>query len=100
MKGTSEKSLRWQVEKWLTPVSALPVHVIEFGRTRWGGGRYVYIATADGARALYFFRYDDGGWSVLPNGKVCRTGAASGQAAHPPHVQRPARRTLEAAGYP
>ena len=32
MKGTSEKSLRWQVEKWLTPVFALPVHVMEFGR--------------------------------------------------------------------
>nr|WP_081771597.1 hypothetical protein [Paraburkholderia nodosa] len=66
MKSTDEKSLRCQVEKWLAPVPALPVHVIEFGRTRWGGSRYVYVATADGARALFFFLHDDGAWSVCP----------------------------------
>ncbi|WP_233271821.1 hypothetical protein [Paraburkholderia acidiphila] len=66
MKSSSEKSLRCQVEKWLAPGPALPVRVIEFGRTRWSGGRYVYVATADGARALFFFRHDDGAWSVCP----------------------------------
>nr|WP_091996609.1 hypothetical protein [Paraburkholderia lycopersici] len=66
MKSTSGKSLRWQVEKWLAPASALPVHVIEFSRTRRGGSRYVYVATADGSRALFFFRHDDGAWSVCP----------------------------------
>jgi hypothetical protein len=66
MKNTNEKSLRSQVEKWLAPGSAIPVHVIEFGRTRMGGGRYVCVEAAGGARALFFFRHDDGGWCVFP----------------------------------
>lgn len=66
MKSTSEKSLRWQVEKWLAPAPGLPVHVIEFSRTTRGRSRYVYVATADGVRALFFFRHDDGAWSVCP----------------------------------
>jgi hypothetical protein len=59
MKSPSKISLRCQVEKWLAPAPAIPVHVIEFGRTRWGGSRYVCVETADGARALFFFRHDD-----------------------------------------
>lgn len=66
MKNTNEKSLRSQVEKWLAPATAIPVHVIAFGRTRRGGSRYVCVETAGGARALFFFRHDDGGWCVFP----------------------------------
>jgi hypothetical protein len=56
-----------QVEKWLAPAPATSVHVIEFGRTRWGGSRYVCVEIADGARALFFFRHDDGSWHVFPS---------------------------------
>src|ERR1700682_4272594 len=68
MKNSNEQSLRCQVEKWLAPAPAIPVHVTEFSRTRWGGRRYVCVETssADGARALFFFRHDDGGWFVFP----------------------------------
>lgn len=66
MKNTNEQSLRCQVEKWLAPAPAIPVHVTEFSRTRWGGRRYVCVETADGTRALLFFRHDDGGWCVFP----------------------------------
>jgi hypothetical protein len=68
MKNTNEQSLRCQVEKWLAPAPAIPVHVTEFSRTRWGGRRYVCVETssADGARALFFFRHDDGSWCVFP----------------------------------
>jgi hypothetical protein len=68
MKTTSDKSLRRQVEKWLAPAPATPVHVTEFGRTRCSGTRYVRVETSSpvGARALFFFRHDDGSWYVFP----------------------------------
>ena len=67
MKNTNERSLRCQVEKWLAPVPAILVHVTEFSRTRCCGRRYVRVETssADGARALFFFRHDDGNWCVF-----------------------------------
>jgi hypothetical protein len=68
MKNSNEQSLRCQVKKWLAPAPAIPVHVTEFSRTRWGGRRYVCVETSspDGARALFFFRHDDGSWCVFP----------------------------------
>lgn len=68
MNHSNEQSLRYQVEKWLSPAPAIPVHVTEFSRTRWGGGRYVRVecSSEDGARALFFFRHDDGSWFVFP----------------------------------
>ncbi|SAL14802.1 hypothetical protein AWB67_00346 [Caballeronia terrestris] len=68
MKSTSERSLRYQVEKWLSPGSAARVHVTEFSRTRSGHRRYVRVETSqpDGRRALFFFRHDDGYWCVFP----------------------------------
>jgi hypothetical protein len=68
MKNTSDKSLRRQVEKWLAPAPTAPVHVTEFGRTRWGGTRYVRVETSSpvGLRVLFFFRHDDGTWCVFP----------------------------------
>jgi hypothetical protein len=61
MKNANEQSLRWQVEKWLAPAHATPVHVTAFSRTRLGGQRYVCVETSSpaGARALFFFRHDD-----------------------------------------
>jgi hypothetical protein len=68
MKSTNEQSLRFQVEKWLAPRPAIPVHVIEFSRTRSGRRRYVRVETAQpgGLRALFFFRHDDGCWYAFP----------------------------------
>ncbi|SOE66257.1 hypothetical protein SAMN05446635_2827 [Burkholderia sp. OK233] len=68
MKNTDEQSLRSQVEKWLAPAPATAVHVTRFSRTRWNGRRYVCVETSSpaGARALFFFRHDDGSWRVFP----------------------------------
>ncbi|SKC77372.1 hypothetical protein SAMN06266956_3076 [Paraburkholderia hospita] len=68
MKNRSEQSLRWQVEKWLAPAPATPIHVTRFSRTRLGGRRCVYVETSSsrGMRALFFFRHDDGSWYVFP----------------------------------
>ncbi|WP_354683328.1 hypothetical protein [Cupriavidus necator] len=68
MKSTNERSLRFQVEKWLAPGPSTPVHVVEFSRTRLGRRRYVYVETTqpDSLRALFFFRHDDGCWRVFP----------------------------------
>ncbi|WP_429282483.1 hypothetical protein [Paraburkholderia sp. GAS41] len=63
---TNEQSLRYLVEKWLTPSSRAQLRVIEFSRTRRGRRRYVCVETEDGARSLFFFRHDDGSWYVFP----------------------------------
>ncbi|MGF6931221.1 hypothetical protein OKW41_000360 [Paraburkholderia sp. UCT70] len=46
MKSMNEQSLRFQVEKWLAPGPATPVHVTVFSRTRSGRRRYVCVETA------------------------------------------------------
>ncbi|RKT22164.1 hypothetical protein B0G69_5596 [Paraburkholderia sp. RAU2J] len=68
MKNTNGQSLRCQVEKWLAPSHAMHVHVTRFGRTAGNGRRYVCVETSSpaGARSLFFFRHDDGRWSVFP----------------------------------
>ena len=68
MKNTSGQSLRCQVEKWLAPAPATPVHVTRFSSSGWNGRRYVCVETSSpaGARALFFFRHDDGSWCVFP----------------------------------
>ncbi|RDK03242.1 hypothetical protein [Paraburkholderia lacunae] len=68
MKNMNGQSLRSQVEKWLAPAPATPVHVTRFSRAGWNGGRYVCVETSSpaGARALFFFRHDDGSWCVIP----------------------------------
>jgi len=67
MKFANERSLRYQVEKWLAPSSA-PVHVKQFSRTRADHRRFVCVETWQGAasKALFFFRHDDGQWCVYP----------------------------------
>jgi hypothetical protein len=68
MKNANEQSLRWQVEKWLAPAPATPLRVTRFSRTGWHGRRYVCVEASSpvGARALFFFRHDDGSWCVIP----------------------------------
>ncbi|TGP45159.1 hypothetical protein EN871_11375 [bacterium M00.F.Ca.ET.228.01.1.1] len=68
MRGASEQSLRFLVEKWLAPAPSAVVHVTEFSRTRVGGRRYVRVETSagNGSRGLFFFRHDDGCWCVFP----------------------------------
>ena len=68
MKNAKNRSLRYQVEKWLAPASTSLVHVTEFGRTRRGRSRYVCVeaSSSAGARVLFFFRHDDGTWHVFP----------------------------------
>jgi hypothetical protein len=66
MKNTNEQSLRCQVEKWLAPAPGLPFRVTEFSRTRRGASRYVRVETADGIRALVFFRHSNGSLYVVP----------------------------------
>jgi hypothetical protein len=68
MKNASSRSLRYQVEKWLSPAPSSTVHVTEFGRTRWRGTRFVCVETSSpfGARMLFFFRHSSGAWHVFP----------------------------------
>jgi hypothetical protein len=68
MRHTDNRSLRYQVEKWLAPAPTSSVHVTEFGRTRWGRTRYVRVETSSptGLRVLFFFRHGDGTWHVFP----------------------------------
>jgi len=84
MKNAKMQSLRYQVEKWLTPT--MPVHVTAFGRANSGSGRYVCVETQKpaGSCALFFFRHDDGCWHVFPPAadarqlRVRRTGTHDG----------------------
>ncbi|WP_250481743.1 hypothetical protein [Caballeronia sp. NCTM5] len=71
MKTAKLQSLRYEVEKWLSPGSA-PVHVSQSGRTHGTGRRYVCVETSQGtvARALFFFRHGDGNWYVYPPAPV------------------------------
>jgi hypothetical protein len=68
LKAAGDQSLRLLVEKWLAPLSATPLRVTHFGRTRNDGTRYVRVeaSSVDGPRALFFFRHDDGCWCVFP----------------------------------
>jgi hypothetical protein len=67
MKSAYEQSLRYQVEKWLSPGN-VPVHVTQFSRTHSDRRRFVRVETFQGShsRALFFFRHDDGHWCPYP----------------------------------
>ena len=67
MTSQSNQSLRFQVEKWLAPSSIRLVHVTKFGRTS-SGKRYVIVQAPGplGLHTLFFFRRDDGSWTVMP----------------------------------
>ena len=68
MKNANNRSLRYQVEKWLAPASTSLVHVTGFGWTPLGRTRYVCVETSSsaGLRMLFFFRHNDGTLHVFP----------------------------------
>ena len=65
---TGEKSLRFLVEKWLAPSTAVPARVTQFIHTRDDPWRYVRVEASQptGVLAIFFFRHDDGSWCVFP----------------------------------
>ena len=67
MKNAYEQSLRYQVDKWLSPGN-VPIHVTQFSRTRFDRRRFVCVEVLHGAasKALFFFRHDDGHWCPYP----------------------------------
>ena len=66
--NSSEKSLRWLIDKWLAPTPAMPVRVTRFSRTRSNQRRHVCVEASRpaGSLAILFFRHDDGSWYVFP----------------------------------
>ena len=61
-------SLRLMVEKWLPPDPARGYRVTEFKNRRTRHECFVCVETprAQGPVALYFFRLQDGTWSIFP----------------------------------
>lgn len=64
----SEKSLRFVVDKWLAPVPAMRIRVVQFGRMGHDKRPYVHVEACapTGPHAIFFFRHDDGCWCVFP----------------------------------
>jgi hypothetical protein len=67
---TGERSLRFVIEKWMTPTAATPIRIIRSSRTGLNQRRYVHVEThrPGGSVSLFFFRHDDGTWQVFPPG--------------------------------
>lgn len=67
MKSGMQRSLRYQVEKWLAPVIG-EARVARFGRTDGEKTPFVCVQTSHNevSRALFFFRHNDGNWYVYP----------------------------------
>jgi hypothetical protein len=61
-------SLRDQVQKWLAPELTVAIRVVDFGRLRTSGTRYVHVEILSpvGVRSMYFFRHRDRRWYVYP----------------------------------
>ena len=66
--NTVDKSLRRLVDKWLGDMPQRSVRVTGYGHCQRNKWRYVRIETlcSSGARALFFFRHDDGSWCIYP----------------------------------
>ncbi|WP_238287660.1 MULTISPECIES: hypothetical protein [Caballeronia] len=66
--NTRETSLRRLVEKWLGPESEMRARVTLFSHSRASRWRYVCVASrrASGELSIFFFRHEDGSWSVFP----------------------------------
>jgi hypothetical protein len=65
---TRETTLRRLVEKWFGPESGMRARVTLFSHPRGSRWRYVCVASRQtGAElSIFFFRHDDGSWSVFP----------------------------------
>ncbi|MFM0071608.1 hypothetical protein PQQ86_10575 [Paraburkholderia sediminicola] len=66
--NNQETSLRRLVERWFGPDSAMRARVTFFSHSRASRWRYVCVASrrASGDLSIFFFRHEDGSWSVLP----------------------------------
>lgn len=66
--NTPETSLRCLVEKWFGSDSEMRARVTHFSHSRASRWRYVCVASrrATGELSIFFFRHDDGSWSVFP----------------------------------
>ncbi|KXU82205.1 hypothetical protein CI15_32085 [Paraburkholderia monticola] len=73
--NTRQTSLRRLVEKWLGPDSGVRARVTHFSHSRASRWRYVCVASqrASGELSIFFFRHDDGSWSVFPPQARCPT---------------------------
>lgn len=63
-----EGSLRWLIDKWLTPTPGASIRVVRYGRENSEQRRCVLAQSSDspGSLAIFFFRHDDGSWRVFP----------------------------------
>ncbi|MFM0340583.1 hypothetical protein PQR27_29390 [Paraburkholderia fungorum] len=66
--NTRKTSLRRLVERWFGPDSAMRARVTLFSHSRGSRWRYVCVASssASGDLSIFFFRHEDGSWSVFP----------------------------------
>jgi hypothetical protein len=66
--GTGGQSLRWLIDKWFAFASGSNYRLTRPPRAPSSSGRCVcFEAIGDrGALRIFFFRHDDGSWSVLP----------------------------------
>lgn len=66
--GTVDRSLRFQVEKWLGSASSSQTRVTRFSRSRQNPWRCVRVEAlrTSGTLSIVFFRHDDGSWRVFP----------------------------------
>jgi hypothetical protein len=65
---TGQGSLRWLVEKWMSPSCATALRISRCGHTDRNGRRYVRVHAerSTGPLEVAFFRHDDGCWHVFP----------------------------------
>lgn len=72
LQAHGEDCLHRVVDKWLSPARFYNVHPIRKGRMYGTGERFVCIEASSGRGIvqLYFFRYPNGEWSVLPLARV------------------------------
>jgi hypothetical protein len=61
-------SLRWLIEKWFGSTSEASNRITRSPRVHSSVGRCVCFESigAGGAMKIFFFRHDDGSWSVSP----------------------------------
>ena len=66
--STGGQSLRWLIGKWVGLASGRSYRLTRSPRTQWLSGRCICLEAtgAMGAFKVFFFRLDDGSWSVFP----------------------------------
>ncbi len=66
--GTGGQSLRWLIDKWLGLASGGSYRLARSPRKQSLSGRCVCLEAtgARGALRVFFFRLDDGSWTVFP----------------------------------